>query len=251
MQLTKESQEKIKRAAASLATTETKILVDNANDLVPLFISDTAETLTEAQRGVLSASKRKSITKALYKKYSLDMFNKKGSECVSEVIQDLGNGNIKIYSKKSFVSWLSDIPRREIVEINKKISIGSAEFKNPKLIAKSLEEHFNGTRHNAITSARTESLKLQTQANTETRKESGQKYIKYISALTENTRPHHAARNDRIFEIGKEIPLGDYNCLCTYVSADYEVEIEGKEVSNDTTVIMNKAEYEAATGRKV
>lgn len=251
MQLTKESQDKINKAAAAMAATEAAILLSSANELAPIISETTYKTFTKATQKAMTKKARDKITKDYLRKYKANMVLRKGSYVGETVVEDIGKGQVKIYTRTVFKPWLKDLSIRERYQVSKIISEGAKNSENPKVIAKRLESHFAGTKSNALTAAKSESAKVRYNINVETRKASGQKYLQYISALLETTRPWHARRHLKVYKIGEEPALDEPNCYCTYVSGDYAKEFEGIEPEESSAIIMDKAEYEKATGKKI
>lgn len=239
--LTKESQDKIKKAAAALATTEALILVDMANDITPIFVSSTIGATSAASKATITKATEKSISNSILKEYRNNMTTRGGSEITERVIEDIGGGKAKVYQRRVFSTWLKDLPETQRKEISKRISQGVSEYKNPRLIAKDISSFMSGVNHNAMTAARTESASLLYQSNIETRKELGQEYVRWVSAGDEKVRPEHQLLNGRIFRISEAPPQAAPNCRCVYVSADWDVS-RGAGVESSGAVIMDLAD---------
>jgi SPP1 gp7 family putative phage head morphogenesis protein len=240
--LTKESQKKIEKAAAAMAATEAAILVSSSEELVPIFVTQTTNTMSKATEATLTKSTRDQITKDLLKEYKTNMTTRGGSICGTEVVEKLPGNRVKVTVRSEFKPWLKDIPANERREISKIISKGIEEFKNPRLIAKDLESHMSGTRHNSISAARSEASKNQYYSNIQTRKEAGQEYLIYRSALLETTRPAHAARDGKYYKIGTQPALNEINCLCTYSDGTLDV-LNGAPVEESGAIIMDADTY--------
>jgi len=134
---------------------------------------------------------------------------------------------------------------RDQEEILRIIGEGQRGGMHPRQIARELRGYFDGTEHNAVTAARTEAQKLRTDARVATYLKTGVHYLEYIAVGDERTRPEHAARDGKIYPIDKAPWLGEPNCRCTLIDADYRVEEEGAGVEESDSITLTPEELEA------
>jgi uncharacterized protein with gpF-like domain len=71
-------------------------------------------------------------------------------------------------------------------------------------------------------------------------RESGTKYVQYITAGDELVRPDHAARNGKIYKLKDAPYLGEYNCRCNLTAADFTVLAEGAPVEPSGAVVVDE-----------
>ena len=108
---------------------------------------------------------------------------------------------------------------------------------HPREIAKDLKTFFEGTRHRAMTAARTEAAKIRNDARSEAMRKNGVRYVQYQTAGDDLVRPEHAMRDGKIYRHEDAPWMGEYNCRCVLSPADYLVEEE------NATVTESQAEY--------
>lgn len=196
------------------------------------------EALKILKRGKYTIAEWEGINERIIKEYSTRL-NEGGSMCVDRVLEDIGGGKVAVSTRRVFVPWLSDMRKEESKAILELIRDAEAAGVHPRNIARQLREHFDGTAHRALTAARTEAQKLRSDARMEHFRESGVKYVVYVSADDDRTRPEHAARHGKIYRINDAPELGEYNCRCTYAPADYRVE-RGAKVEESQVEILQK-----------
>lgn len=196
-----------------------------------------AEALRLLRRGKYTIAEWEGINDRIIDEYSARL-DEGGSMCVDRVLEELPNGKVAVSTRRVFVPWLSDMRKRESKEIITLIAEAEAAGVHPRNIAKQLEDKFAGTAHNALTAARTEAQKLRSDARSEYFREAGVEYVQYISADDDRTRPEHAARHGKIYRHRDAPWLGEYNCRCTLVPADYLVNRKGAKVEESQVEIL-------------
>jgi len=65
----------------------------------------------------------------------------------------------------------------------------------------------------------------------------GTKYVQYVTAGDDAVRPEHEMRNGKIYRIENAPFMGEYNCRCTLVPADYLVKNGAKYNTSDAEYI--------------
>ena len=65
----------------------------------------------------------------------------------------------------------------------------------------------------------------------------GTKYVQYVSAGDDKVRPEHEMRNGKIYRIENAPFMGEYNCRCTLVPADYLVKNGAEYNTSDAEYI--------------
>ena len=219
-------------------------LIEEAETLVPVAVQS---TLGELRRMVADKFTRQivdGIAKEQVAAYRAQVA-KGGTDIIERVVTALGDGRVSITTRRTFKPWLSDMATRDQNEILRIIGEGQRGGMHPRQIARELRGYFDGTEHNAVTAARTEAQKLRTDARVATYLKTGVRYLEYISALLETTRPEHAARHGKIYPIDKAPWLGEPNCRCTLIDADYRVEEEGAGVEESDSITLTPEELEA------
>jgi len=133
---------------------------------------------------------------------------------------------------------------RDQEEILRIIGEGQRDGMHPYQIARELRGYFDGTEHNAVTAARTEAQKLRTDARVATYLKTGVHYLEYIAVGDDVTRPEHLARDGKIYPIDKAPWLGEPNCRCILIDADYRVEEEAAAVEESDSITLTPEELE-------
>jgi SPP1 gp7 family putative phage head morphogenesis protein len=133
---------------------------------------------------------------------------------------------------------------RDQEEILRIIGEGQRDGMHPYQIARELRGYFDGTAHNAVTAARTEAQKIRTDARVATYRETGVRHLEYIAVGDDKTRPEHAARDGKIYPIEKAPWLGEPNCRCTLVDADYKVDEKGARVEKNDAIVITEEELD-------
>ncbi len=218
-------------------------LIEEAETLVPVAVQS---TLGELRRMVADKFTRQivdGITKEQVAAYRAQVA-KGGTDIIISEIKDFGDGRTAIVPRRIFSPWLSDMRERDQAEVLRIIGEGQRGGVHPTQIARELRGYFDGTAHHAGTAARTEAQKLRTDARVATYLKTGVRYLEYISALLETTRPEHAARHGKIYPIDKAPWLGEPNCRCTLIDADYRVEEEGAAVEESDSITLTPEELE-------
>lgn len=202
-----------------------------------------AEALRLLKRGKYTIAEWEGINERILEEYSARL-NEGGSMCVDRVLEDVGGGKVAVSTRRVFVPWLNDMREKESREIIELIRDAEAEGVHPNNIARQLKQYFEGTAHNALTAARTEAQKLRSDARSEYFREAGVRYVQYIAAMDERTRPEHAARNGKIYRHEDAPWLGEYNCRCTLAPADYLVHRKGAKVEESQVEILPQKDIE-------
>jgi len=218
-------------------------LIEEAETLVPVAVDS---TLGELRRMVADKFTRQiveGITKEQVAAYRAQVA-KGGTDIIERVVTPLGDGRASITTRRTFKPWLSDMATRDQNEILRIISDGQRDGMHPRQIARELRGYFDGTEHNAVTAARTEAQKLRTDARVATYLKTGVHYLEYIAVDDGKARPDHLARDGKIYPIDKAPWLGEPNCRCTLIDADYRVEEEGAGVEESDSITLTPEELE-------
>ena len=219
-------------------------LIEEAETLVPVAVQS---TLGELRRMVADKFTRQiveGITKEQVAAYRAQVA-KGGTDIIERVVTALGDGRVSITTRRTFKPWLSDMASRDQEEILRIIGEGQRGGMHPRQIARELRGYFDGTEHNAVTAARTEAQKLRTDARVATYLKTGVHYLEYIAVDDGKARPDHLARDGKIYPIDKAPWLGEPNCRCTLIDADYRVEEEGAGVEESDSITLTPEELEA------
>lgn len=219
-------------------------LIEEAETLVPVAVQS---TLGELRRMVADKFTRQivdGIAKEQVAAYRAQVA-KGGTDIIERVVTALGDGRVSITTRRTFKPWLSDMASRDQEEILRIIGEGQRGGMHPRQIARELRGYFDGTEHNAVTAARTEAQKLRTDARVATYLKTGVHYLEYIAVDDGKARPDHLARDGKIYPIDKAPWLGEPNCRCTLIDADYRVEEEGAAVEETDTITLTSEELEA------
>mgnify|MGYP000887312982 FL=1 len=219
-------------------------LIEEAETLVPVAVQS---TLGELRRMVADKFTRQivdGIAKEQVAAYRAQVA-KGGTDIIERVVTALGDGRVSITTRRTFKPWLSDMASRDQEEILRIIGEGQRGGMHPRQIARELRGYFDGTEHNAVTAARTEAQKLRTDARVATYLKTGVHYLEYIAVDDGKARPDHLARDGKIYPIDKAPWLGEPNCRCTLIDADYRVEEEGAGVEESDSITLTPEELEA------
>ncbi len=241
---TDEQQRLIEEVLADRQAAIAAALVEEAEAIVPVAVQS---TLGELQRKVADKYTRQiveGITKPQVAAYR-EQVKKGGTDIIERVLRDNGDGTVSVSTRRTFKPWLSDMAARDQEEILRIIGEGQRNGMHPTQITRELRGYFDGTAHNATTAARTEAQKLRTDARMATYRKTGVHYLEYVAVDDGNARPDHAARNGKIYRIDQAPWLGEPNCRCMLVDADYKVEEEGATIESGQTVTLNAEEIEA------
>ena len=219
-------------------------LIEEAETLVPVAVQS---TLGELRRMVADKFTRQiveGITKEQVAAYRAQVA-KGGTDIVERIVKDHGDGRASITTRRTFKPWLADMATRDQEEILRIIGEGQRGGMHPHQIARELRGYFDGTEHNAVTAARTEAQKIRTDARVATYLKTGVHYLEYIAVDDGKARPDHLARDGKIYPIDKAPWLGEPNCRCTLIDADYRVEEEGAAVEESDSITLTPEELEA------
>ena len=219
-------------------------LIEEAETLVPVAVDSTLGELRRRTADKFTRQIVAGITKEQVAAYRAQVA-KGGTDIIERVVKDLGGGRASVTTRRTFKPWLSDMATRDQEEILRIIGEGQRDGMHPRQIARELRGYFDGTEHNAITAARTEAQKIRTDARVATYLKTGVHYLEYIAVGDDVTRPEHLARDGKIYPIDKAPWLGEPNCRCTLVDADYKVEEEGAGVENSDTITLTAEEVES------
>lgn len=218
-------------------------LVEEAEDLIPVAVESTLGELQRMQRTKYTRQVVDGITKKQVAAYRAQV-TKGGTDIVERVLRDNGDGTVSATTRRVFKPWLNDMAARDQEEILRIIGEGQRGGMHPHQIARELRAHFDGTAHNATTAARTEAQKLRTDARIATYLKTGVHYLEYIAVGDELTRPEHLARDGKIYPMDKAPWLGEPNCRCTLIDADYKAEEEGAAVEESDSITLTPEELE-------
>ena len=97
-----------------------------------------------------------------------------GTDCIERVLTLQPSGMYKATTRQTFVPWLADMSVRDTSNIITMIGDAEKAGVHPRQIAKELEAYFKGTKHNAMTAARTEASKIRNDARSASFEESGE-----------------------------------------------------------------------------
>jgi SPP1 gp7 family putative phage head morphogenesis protein len=219
-------------------------LVEEAEAVAAAAASSTLGELARMGRTKYTRQIVDGITKEQVAAYRKQV-ERGGTYVIEPIGKDLGGGRIEYSARKVFKPWLSDMRKRDQEEILRIIGEGQRDGMHLKQIARDLRGYFAGTEHNATTAARTEAQKIRTDARIATYLKTGVHYLEYIAVGDAQTRPEHAARHGKIYPIGRAPWLGEPNCRCILVDADYRVEEEGAAVENSDTITLTAEEVES------
>lgn len=219
-------------------------LIEEAESLVPTAVITTYNELAKLQKTRFTKQIVDGITEQQIAAYRAQV-ERGGTDIVERVVADLGDGRVAVSTQKRFKPWLDDMTARDREEVLRIIGEGQRTGMHPRKIADQLSQYFENTNHNAVTAARTEAQKIRTDARVATYAKTGVGYLEYIAVNDELTRPDHAARDGKIYPIDKAPWLGEPNCRCTLVDADYKVSERGAKVEESDMVILDAEAIES------
>ena len=241
---TDEQQKLIEEVLADRQEAIAAALIEEAETLVPVAVQSTLGELRRRTADKFTRQIVAGITKEQVAAYRAQVA-KGGTDIIERVVTALGDGRVSITTRRTFKPWLSDMASRDQEEILRIIGEGQRDGMHPYQIARELRGYFDGTAHNAVTAARTEAQKIRTDARVATYRETGVRHLEYIAVGDDKTRPEHAARDGKIYPIEKAPWLGEPNCRCTLVDADYKVEEEAAAVEESDSITLTPEELEA------
>ena len=218
-------------------------LIEEAETLVPVAVDSTLGELRRRTADKFTRQIVAGITEEQVAAYRAQVA-KGGTDIIERVVTALGDGRVSITTRRTFKPWLADMATRDQNEILRIIGEGQRGGMHPRQIARELRTYFEGTAHNATTAARTEAQKLRTDARVATYLKTGVHYLEYIAVDDGKARPDHLARDGKIYPIDKAPWLGEPNCRCTLIDADYRVEEEGAGVEESDSITLTPEELE-------
>ncbi|OQC68278.1 MAG: Phage Mu protein F like protein [Euryarchaeota archaeon ADurb.Bin009] len=218
-------------------------LIEEAETLVPVAVDSTLGELRRRTADKFTRQIVAGITEEQVAAYRAQVA-KGGTDIIERVVTALGDGRVSITTRRTFKPWLADMATRDQNEILRIIGEGQRGGMHPRQIARELRGYFDGTEHNAVTAARTEAQKLRTDARVATYLKTGVHYLEYIAVDDGKARPDHLARDGKIYPIDKAPWLGEPNCRCTLIDADYRVEEEGAGVEESDSITLTPEELE-------
>ena len=218
-------------------------LIEEAETLVPVAVQSTLGELRRRTADKFTRQIVAGITKEQVAAYRAQVA-KGGTDIIERIVKDLGDGRASVTTRRTFKPWLADMATRDQEEILRIIGEGQRDGMHPHQIARELRGYFDGTAHNAVTAARTEAQKIRTDARVATYRETGVRHLEYIAVGDDKTRPEHAARDGKIYPIEKAPWLGEPNCRCTLVDADYKVDEKGARVEKNDAIVITEEELD-------
>ena len=218
-------------------------LIEEAETLVPVAVDSTLGELRRRTADKFTRQIVAGITEEQVAAYRAQVA-KGGTDIIERIVKDLGDGRASVTTRRTFKPWLADMATRDQNEILRIIGEGQRGGMHPRQIARELRTYFEGTAHNATTAARTEAQKLRTDARVATYLKTGVHYLEYIAVDDGKARPDHLARDGKIYPIDKAPWLGEPNCRCTLIDADYRVEEEGAGVEESDSITLTPEELE-------
>ena len=240
---TDEQQKLIEEVLADRQEAIAAALIEEAETLVPVAVQSTLGELRRRTADKFTRQIVAGITKEQVAAYRAQVA-KGGTDIIERIVKDLGDGRASVTTRRTFKPWLADMATRDQEEILRIIGEGQRDGMHPYQIARELRGYFDGTAHNAVTAARTEAQKIRTDARVATYRETGVRHLEYIAVGDDKTRPEHAARDGKIYPIEKAPWLGEPNCRCTLIDADYRVEEEGAAVEESDSITLTLEELE-------
>jgi len=213
-------------------------LTAQAREIAALTVPGVLAEIAAARKTEFTVQVMEGITDKIVQNYTKEIL-KGGTMCVEKVVTPVGGGKVSVTTKQVFVPWLADMTERDSTAILQFFADAEAAGVHPRNQAEMIREYFEGTKHNAVTAARTEAQKLRTDARMASYRESGTKYVQYITAGDELVRPDHAARNGKIYKLKDAPYLGEYNCRCNLTAADFTVLAEGAPVEPSGAVVVD------------
>ena len=140
------------------------------------------------------------ITDKIVSDYTRNILNG-GTDCIERVLTLQPSGMYKATTRQTFVPWLADMSVRDTSNIITMIGDAEKAGVHPRQIAKELEAYFKGTKHNAMTTARTEASKIRNDARSASFEESGVRYVEYVTAGDEDVKTRtREEREGKIYE---------------------------------------------------
>jgi SPP1 gp7 family putative phage head morphogenesis protein len=234
--VSKQQQTQIDRLMRLRQTAMATIFAQAAREMSMVASKEVLAGLAKTGYTVASAE---GITDKIIADYTRNILNG-GTDCIERVLTLQPNGMYKATTRQTFVPWLADMSLRDTSNIITMIGDAEQAGVHPRQIAKELEAYFEGTKHNAMTAARTEASKIRNDARSASFEESGVKYVEYVTAGDELVRPEHAMRNGKIYRHDSSPLVGEFNCRCLLVPADYKVNRKGAIVTKSEAEYLTK-----------
>jgi SPP1 gp7 family putative phage head morphogenesis protein len=234
--VSKQQQTQIDRLMRLRQTAMATIFAQAAREMSMVASKEALSGLAKTGYTVASAE---GITDKIVADYTRNILNG-GTDCIERVLTLQPNGMYKATTRQTFVPWLADMSVRDTSNIITLIGDAEQAGVHPRQIAKELEAYFEGTKHNAMTAARTEASKIRNDARSASFEESGVKYVEYVTAGDELVRPEHAMRNGKIYRHDSSPLVGEFNCRCLLVPADWKVNRKGAKVTQSDAEYLTK-----------
>ena len=216
-------------------------LAAQAEEIAAVTVPSVLQQLAPMQRTEFTRAVVDGITDTIISDYKAPLL-RGGTICIEPVIEDIGGGMVKVTTKQKFIPWLNDMSKRDADAIADIFAEGTKTGMHPTQQARLIKDYFESTKHNAVTAARTEAQKLHTDAKMVTYRGAGVRYMQYVTAGDDRVRPDHADRDGRIYRIQDAPYLGEPNCRCDLIDADFAVEERGMPVEEDGGVIVSAEE---------
>jgi SPP1 gp7 family putative phage head morphogenesis protein len=219
------------------------ILTAQAEEIARLTAGTILDDMDKMKRTKYTKAFVDGVTDDITKDYTKYM-KKGGSICVEPKYVKISPGKVRATTEARFIPWLNDFKEEQVKSVLDLMAEGQKAGVYPLDVAKQLEGYFDGTKHRAVTAARTEAQKIRTTARMDGYRKSNVKYVQCITAGDEEVRPEHAMRNEKIYPLEKAPLLGEYNCRCILTEADFAVEELGMPVTESEAEIIDISEVE-------
>jgi SPP1 gp7 family putative phage head morphogenesis protein len=239
----KEIEDQVKTIFTSWQDDVSLALIAQAEEIARLTAGTILDDMDKMERTKYTKAFVDGITDNIakdYKKY----IKSGGTICVEPKYVKVSPGKVRATTEARFVPWLNDFKDEQVKEIVTMFSDAQQKGVYPLDLVDDLEKYFAGTRHRAVTAARTEAQKIRTTARMDGYRKSNVKYVQYITAGDERVRPEHAMRDGKIYPLEKAPILGEYNCRCILTEADFAVEELGMPVTESEAEIIDISEVE-------
>ena len=213
-------------------------LTEQAEEIARLTAGTILDDMDRMKRTKYTKAFVDGVTDDITKDYTKYM-KKGGSICVEPKYVKIAPGKVRATTEARFIPWLNDFKEEQVKSVLDLMAEGQKAGVYPLDVAEQLEGYFEGTKHRAVTAARTEAQKIRTTARMDGYRKSNVKYVQYITAGDEKVRPEHAMRDGKIYPLEKAPLLGEYNCRCILTEADFAVEELGMPVTESEAEIIN------------
>ena len=230
-----EKEEAIRELMKLRQSALTEFYLKSAEEMSVLELQNVIKML---KGGKYTISSFEGVTEKIIADYKAHL-EEGGTMCVERVLTPTKGGKFIATTEQKFVPWLSDMTKKDTEDILTIISEGEKNLLHPRDIARQLKDKFAQTEHNAMTAARTEAQKIRSDTRFAAYKKQGVEYVEYITAGDERVREEHWQRHGKIYPVDKAPWLGEPNCRCTLVPADYEVLMEGAKVTRSEAEVVS------------